>query len=263
MIAFERLTASYPRASAPAVNDVSLIAADGVFTAVVGPNGSGKSTLVRALLGRVPVVSGAIRLDQQLTSALSRREIARHVAVVVQREEPVFPMRVREYIALGKHPAIGAWQSAPDVGAAIDAAATSAGVDSLLDRVTDALSGGEWQRVRVARALAQGTKTVVMDEPTTALDVGHEMEAFELLAGLAAAGRCVLVISHQLNLVARFAQRVVLLHQGRVAANGSPDDVMRAGILESVYDCPLVVVRDPAVGAPTLIPLRRPRAFPG
>ena len=122
MIAFERLTASYPRASAPAVNDVSLIAADGVFTAVVGPNGSGKSTLVRALLGRVPVVSGAIRLDQQLTSALSRREIARHVAVVVQREEPVFPMRVREYIALGKHPAIGAWQSAPDVEAAIDAA---------------------------------------------------------------------------------------------------------------------------------------------
>lgn len=263
MIAFEQLIAQYPRAVAPAVNGVSAVAADGVLTAVVGPNGSGKSTLVRALLGRVPVVAGGIRLDRQLTSSLSRRDIARQVAVVVQREEPVFPMRVREYIALGKHPAIGAWNRAPDLDAAIDASAHSAGVEALLGRATDELSGGEWQRVRVARALAQDTRTVVMDEPTTALDIGHEMETFELLSALAAAGRSVLVISHQLNLVARFAQRVILLHLGRVAADGTPDEVMRAAILESVYDCPLVVVRDPAVGAPTLIPLRRPRPFAG
>jgi iron complex transport system ATP-binding protein len=263
MIAFEQLIARYPRVPFPAVDGVSAVAADGVLTAVVGPNGSGKSTLVRALLGRVPVVSGVIRIDQHITSTLSRRDIAGRVAVVVQREEPVFPMRVRDYIALGKHPSIGAWHNAPELHAAIDGAARSAGVESLLERATDALSGGEWQRVRVARALAQGTNTVVMDEPTTALDVGHEMETFELLASLAAAGRSVLVISHQLNLVARFAQRVVLLHKGRVAADGTPDDVMRASILEEVYDCPLVVVRDPAVGAPTLIPLRRPRLFAG
>ncbi len=263
MIAFEQLTARYPRAPAAAVDGVSAVAADGVLTAVVGPNGSGKSTLVRALLGRVPIVSGGIRLGQQLTTAISRRDLARQVAVVVQREEPVFPMRVRDYIALGKHPAIGAWTRTSGLDAATDNAATSAGVEALLHRVTDELSGGEWQRVRVARALAQCTGTVVMDEPTGALDIGHEMEMFELLAGLAAAGRSVLVISHQLNLVARFAQRVVLLHNGRVAAAGTPDDVMRAAILESVYDCPLVVVRDPAVGAPTLIPLRRPRPFAG
>ncbi|MEP7344164.1 MAG: ABC transporter ATP-binding protein [Gemmatimonadaceae bacterium] len=263
MIAFERLVARYPRAPVAAVDDVSAVAADGILTAVVGPNGSGKSTLVRALLGRVPIIAGGIRLDHQLTTSLSRRDIARQVAVVVQREEPVFPMRVRDYVALGKHPAIGAWNRAAGLDGVIDAAADSAGVQPLLQRLTDELSGGEWQRVRVARALAQGTRTVVMDEPTAALDVGHEMETFELLAGLAAAGRCVLVISHQLNLVARFAQHVVLLHHGRVAANGTPDDVMRAAILESVYDCPLVVVRDPAVGAPTLIPLRRPRPFGG
>lgn len=259
MIAFEQLVARYPHAPAPAVNGVSLVAPDGILTAVVGPNGSGKSTLVRALLGRVPVSRGAVRLDGQRAEEMSRRHVARHVAVVTQREEPAFPMRVRDYIALGKHPAIGTWGRAPQQADAVEAVAATAGVLSLLNRPTDALSGGEWQRVRVARALAQDAPNLVMDEPTAALDVGHEMEMFELLSGLAAAGRSILVISHQLNLVARFARHVVLLHQGRVAADGSPDEVMQAQVLESVYDCPLVIVRDPAIGAPTLLPLRRPR----
>lgn len=263
MIAFKQLIARYPRARQPAVDGVSAVAADGVLTAVVGPNGSGKSTLVKALLGRVPVVSGEIMVDGQATTTISRRAVAQRVAVVVQREEPAFPMRVRDYLALGKYPAIGAWARASELDRSVNAAAENAGVTSLLPRPTDELSGGEWQRVRFARALVQGTATLVMDEPTAALDVGHEMETFELLAGLASAGRCVLVISHQLNLVARFAQHVILLHRGRVAASGSPDDVMRASTLESVYECPLVVVRDPAVGAPTLIPLRRPAPFAG
>jgi iron complex transport system ATP-binding protein len=104
--------------------------------------------------------------------------------------------------------------------------------------------------------LAQGGDTIVLDEPTTFLDVGHEMAVFELLASLAAGGMAVLLITHQLNLVARFAQTVVLLHRGLVAATGSPVDVMAGPILERVYDWPLVVGRDPAVGAPMLIPLR-------
>jgi len=261
VIAFEQLIARYPRADAAAVGGVSAVAADGRLTAIVGPNGSGKSTMVRALLGRVPIVGGGIWVNGHLTTSLSRRDMATQVAVVVQREEPVFPMRVRDYVALGRHPAIGAWTNAREPQAAIESAAQAAGIAELLQRPTDELSGGEWQRVRVARALAQQTPAVVMDEPTAALDVGHEIETFELLAGLAAAGRAVLVVSHQLNLVARFAQHVVLLHRGLVAASGTPDEVMRATILEAVYDCPLVVVRDPAVGAPTLIPLRRPRIF--
>ncbi|MBV6522560.1 MAG: Ferric enterobactin transport ATP-binding protein FepC [Gemmatimonadaceae bacterium] len=259
MIAFDRLVVTYPRAAAPAVDDFSAISADGVFTAVVGPNGSGKSSIVRALLGRVPVTSGTISIDGQLGTSLPARERARRVAVVVQREEPAFPMAIRDYIGLGRSPSLGAWDRPIALERTVEASAAAAGVASLLGRRTDELSGGEWQRVRIARALAQETHSIVMDEPTSALDIGHEMETFELLAGLAAAGRAVLVISHQLNLVARFAQHVVVLHRGAVAASGAPDDVMRAPVLESVYDCPLVVVRDPAIGAPTLIPLRRPR----
>jgi iron complex transport system ATP-binding protein len=121
----------------------------------------------------------------------------------------------------------------------------------------DQLSGGEWQRVRIARALAQEAPMLVLDEPTTFLDIAHEMAVFELLDAIAREGHTVLLVSHQLNLVARFASHIVLLHAGNVVARGSADAVMRGDVLEQVYDWPLVITRDPAVGAPALLPLRR------
>lgn len=257
MIRFHEVSARYPGAAAPALDRVSLEAPERMLTAVVGPNGSGKSTMIRAILARIALTSGRVTVGGQDVHDLTRREAARRVAVVVQREEPAFPMRVRDYVGLGRHPHAGAWGGGDSDTAAVDRAAREAGVTKLLERATDALSGGEWQRVRLTRALAQETPAIALDEPTTFLDVGHEMAAFELLAQLARAGRAVFVVSHQLNLVARFAQHVVLLHRGAVAASGSPDDVMRASILESVYEWPLVVARDPAIGSPTLIPLRR------
>ncbi|HSA56423.1 MAG TPA: ABC transporter ATP-binding protein [Gemmatimonadaceae bacterium] len=257
MIRFREVSARYPGAATPALDRVSLDAPAQVLTAVVGPNGSGKSTLIRAMLARIPLAGGQVIVGGQDVHDLTRREAARRVAVVVQREEPAFPMRVRDYLALGRYPHAGAWGGGERDAAAVERAARDAEVAELLERGTDALSGGEWQRVRLARALAQETPAIALDEPTTFLDVGHEMAAFELLAQLARAGRAVFVVSHQLNLVARFAHHVVLLHRGRVVAAGAPDEVMRAAVLESVYEWPLVVARDPAVGAPTLIPLRR------
>jgi iron complex transport system ATP-binding protein len=249
----------YPRAEHDALAGVSLSAAPGAITAVVGPNGSGKSTLVRALLRRVPLESGRILVGGSDVASISQREVAKRVAVVVQREEPAFPIRAREYIALGRTPHAEPWGAAGDRHAAeiIEAAVEMADVGALLDRHTDELSGGEWQRVRLARAIAQESPAIVLDEPTTFLDVAHEMAAFELLAELARRGRTILAVSHQLNLVSRFAGQVVLLHRGVVVASGTPDEVMRASVLEEVYEWPLVVSRDPAVGAPTLVPLRR------
>ncbi|MBC7898211.1 MAG: ABC transporter ATP-binding protein, partial [Cytophagaceae bacterium] len=250
----------YPRAAEPAVNHVSFDAPAGAITAIAGPNGSGKSTLVRALLGRVPVASGSIFVEDADATHLDRREIARRVAVVSQREEPVFPLSVRDYIALGRHPHLPLWSTVDRAGpAAIARAIEEAEVQPFLDRTTDELSGGEWQRVRVARALAQDTPAIVFDEPTTFLDIAHEMACFELLDALAGRGRTVLVVSHQLNLVARFASRVGLLSSGTVAAFGDPAEVMRGEVLERVYQWPLVVSRDPAVGSPMLVPLRRHR----
>jgi iron complex transport system ATP-binding protein len=257
VIEWRDVSVRYPRAASRALDGVSLTVAAGRLTAVVGPNGSGKSTLVRALLGRIGLESGRISVAGQPADMLSQRELARRVAVVVQREEPAFPMRALEYIALGRAPHTLSWGA--DIGAkqAIEEAVAVAGVESLLDRHTDELSGGEWQRLRLARAITQQSDAVVLDEPTTFLDVAHEMAAFELLASLAHNGRAVLAVSHQLNLVSRFAEHVVLLHRGVVAAAGSPEEVMRASVLEAVYEWPLVVTRDPAVGAPTLVPLRR------
>jgi iron complex transport system ATP-binding protein len=258
-VAFEGLRIRYPGASTYAVDGVTFAALRGAVTAVTGPNGSGKSTLVKALLRRVPLAGGRISIDGVPLTELPPREAARRAAVVPQREEPAFPMTVREYIALGRFPYASVWRTSdPDADRAIAAAVARAGVGEFLDRHTDALSGGEWQRVRVARALAQGGRVLVLDEPTTFLDVGHEMGVFELLADLASDGMGVLLITHQLNLVARFAHHVVLLSRGTIAAQGPPDAVMTGTILERVYEWPLVVARDPAVGAPMLIPLRAP-----
>jgi iron complex transport system ATP-binding protein len=255
---FEEVRVRYPRAAAPAVDGVSVDAPAGRLTAVVGPNGSGKSSLVRALLARVPVEGGRVLVGGADARALGARELARRVAVVTQREELAFPLPVREYVMLGRLPHAPRWGGAGAVDhRAVDEALALAGVGDLVDRSTDALSGGEWQRVRIARALAQGGETLVLDEPTTFLDVAHEMAVFELASALAGAGRAVLLVSHQLNLVARFCDHVVLLHRGRVAAAGRPGEVMVAPVLERVYEWPLVVTRDPAVGAPALVPLRR------
>ena len=257
MIQFTDVVLHYPGASHAAIDGVSLSVAPAIVTALVGPNGSGKSTLIRALLGRLSPSRGTISIEGQPLTALSRRAVAQRVAIVPQREEPVFPLSVREFIGLGRFAHMGLWQgeTAADRDA-VQEAAKRVGAEIYLERRTDQLSGGEWQRVRLARALAQGARTLVLDEPTAFLDVAHEMAMFELLDALARAGHAVLLVSHELNLVARFAGHMALLHRGRLVSEGTPDTVMRGDALERVYEWPLVVSRDPAVGAPMLVPLR-------
>lgn len=258
MIRFDGVRVRYPKAPAPAVDGVSFEAARGVITAVAGPNGSGKSTLVRALLGRVPLAAGAIAVDGVSLAHLDRRTVARAVAVVPQREEPVFPRTVGEFVELGRYPHGSPWGplTTGDREACAEAIRRTE-LEAFVGRKTDELSGGEWQRVRVARALAQGAGTLVLDEPNSFLDIAHEMALFELLDTIARGGVAVLLISHQLNLVARFASRLVLLSQGTVVADGTPAAVMDGDLLERVYSWPLLVSRDPAIGAPVLVPLRR------
>jgi iron complex transport system ATP-binding protein len=259
VIELKDLVVSYPGARANAVDGVSFVSARGKLTALAGPNGSGKSSIVKALLRRAHNPRGSVSIDGRDVRLLSYSELARSVAVVPQREEGAFPIQVREYVALGRYPHLGLWRSpSTDDQRAVEEALSQAGVDDLADRDTDALSGGEWQRVRIARALAQKAPALVLDEPTTFLDVAHEMAIFELMSSLARSGLAVLLVSHQLNLVARFADTIVLLDNGKVATSGSPTEVMRADRLEAIYGWPVVITRDPAVGAPALVPLRRP-----
>lgn len=258
MIEFRDVVVRYRGSEVAAVDGVSFTADARAVTALVGPNGSGKSTLVRALLGRHKPSRGTVFVDGRDRRTLDQRRFAQRIAVVPQREDPIFPTAVREYVRMGRLPHIGAWsgERAAD-RAAVERAIARTEIQALLSRGTDELSGGEWQRVRVARALAQEAAALVLDEPTTFLDVAHEMSLFELAASLAADGLAVLVVSHQLNLVARFATHMILLDRGSVVAKGPPRDVIDARILEPVYRWPLVVTRDPASGAPSVVPLRR------
>lgn len=256
-LSFDNVSVRYAGRTQRALDQVSVVAVPGTMTAVVGPNGSGKSTLVRTLLRRVPMESGRVTVGRDDVAALDARELARRIAIVPQREEPVLPLRVEEFVALGRHARRSAFGGlSADDRVAVASAVDRAGIADAIGRRTDSLSGGEWQRVRIARALAQAAPVLVLDEPTTFLDIAHEMAVFELLDGLARQGQTVMLVSHQLNLVARFASHIVLLHRGTVAAAGDASSVMRGEILERVYEWPLVVTRDPAVGAPALLPLR-------
>jgi len=249
------LTVRYPGAAQPSLEGVSLQVEPGTLYAVLGPNGSGKSTLMRALLGTVPLRSGSVRLGGRPLGDWRRRELARSVGAVTQHEPTAFPIRVRELVAMGRYPHLGALRpEAPRDREIIREALVQCDVERLADRDVSTLSGGEHQRVRIARALAQEPKALVLDEPTASLDIRHEMEILQLLRRSADRGMTVLLITHHLDLAARFADRILVLGCGRVAAEGTPTEVFREEILEAVYGWPVEVRIDEITGAPRVIP---------
>jgi len=254
------LVVRYPQSPHPALDGVSVDAPPGACTAVLGPNGSGKSTLLRVLLGVLAPASGEARFDGRPLAAWSRPELARAVGAVPQGEETAFPVAVREMVAMGRYPHLGPWRREGEADrAAVEDAMRRCDVAHLAARTVDRLSGGERQRVRIARALAQQPRALALDEPTAALDVGHEMAIWELLGALGRAGTTVLIVTHNLNLAARFADHLVLLAQGRVAAAGSPAEVVTRETVERVYGWPVRVLPHPGpgpdTGAPQVVPL--------
>lgn len=250
------LSVRYPRAETDALHDVSLAVRAGEFHAVLGPNGSGKTTLVRAALGLLEPEAGAVSLLGIDVKQWSRRPLARAVAVVPQREDNLFPRRVREMVLLGRYPHLSLFGAVgAEDRAAVERALARCDVTGLAHRWIWTLSGGEYQRVRLARALAQEPRLLVLDEPTISLDVRHEMNLFELAHELAAGhGLAVLLITHHVNLAARFADRLLLLAGGRLVANGTPDEVVRRNIVEAVFGWPVQIERFD--DRPQVIPLR-------
>jgi iron complex transport system ATP-binding protein len=239
----------------PVVDDVDLDVSPGEWVAVIGPNGAGKTTLLRAIARLVPF-TGSISLDGRSTGAMRRSTLSRLVAVVAQ--EPSTPpwMTVAEYVLLGRTPHLG--PLAKEGSRDLQAAARSLDrldLDGYGQRRLGTLSGGEKQRVVVARALAQEAKIVLLDEPTTALDIGHQQQALELLDVLRAESGLTLVAAmHDLTLAAHYAERMVLLDQGRVIADGPPRHVLTEETIARHFGASSDVV--PVNGRVAVIPRR-------
>ncbi len=249
----------YPGATTDALGGVSLELRRGELLALLGPNGSGKTTLVRVALGLHAPLTGCTSILGRAACDWPRRDLARVVGVVAQREDNLFPQRVCDTVRLGRYPHLGPWATEREEDrAAVERALERCDVTGLADRWLWTLSGGEYQRVRIARALAQQPRLLVLDEPTASLDVRHEMELFQLIRRLVdTEGLGALLVSHDVNLAARFADRIALLSGGTLAAAGPPQAVLRKDVAEAVFGWPLAI--SSFEDRPQITPLRRDR----
>jgi iron complex transport system ATP-binding protein len=240
----------------PVIHDISLELKRGDFVGVIGPNGCGKSTLIRALTGVLPFSNGRVRLMGNDIRTLSRRQIARQVAVIPQDTVPQFGFSVLEMVLMGRTPHLGRLQRAgeQDMQIALEALQRT-DMFSLKDRNIMELSGGEKQRAVIARALAQEPDILLLDEPDSHLDIGHQIEIFDLLKDLNRAQQLTLLcVSHDLNLASAYAGRLVLMQSGSVVATGSPVDILTPEILGPVYGIKAIVRPSPVNGTPQVTP---------
>lgn len=238
--------------------DVDLVVRAGELVCVLGPNGAGKTTLVRVASGLLGVTAGDVQLLGRDVASLTRAEVARGLAVVEQQQELLMGFTVREVVAMGRAPHQGAWMRETERDESIIGEALErCDLASLARRPARALSGGEQKRVAIARALVQEPKVLLLDEPGAFLDVRHQLDLYELLAG-EVKGRdlACLVVMHDLNVAAQFADRIVLMKDGRVVASGTVDEVMTWKTLKETFDTDLYCGVNDLTGARFFLPMR-------
>ncbi len=243
------------------LSGVDLALRAGAVTAIVGPNGSGKSTLLRTLCRLLAPEEGFIAMGDRPLTTLRTRHLAKAMAFLPQAPTAPDGMTVRELVARGRHPhqsLLRQWSA--DDASAVDAALQLTGLAELADREVQTLSGGQRQRAWIALTLAQDTGILLLDEPTTYLDIAHSVEVLDLVDHLCVdLGRTVVMVIHDLNLATRYADELVVVHEGGIAAQGSPDAVITEHLLETVFGLTARVVADPVSGRPLVVPIGRRR----
>lgn len=259
MLNIRRLSASY--GSRRVLHEISLEVQAGEVLSLIGPNGSGKSTLIRAISGVVPIESGNVHVGGKELSQLSTMERARYLAVVPQARNMPPAFSVYESILMGRTPYLG-WlgRAGEHDHERVHYALKRTQMEPLADRMVGELSGGEQQRVLLARALAQDTPVLLLDEPTTHLDLQHREGLVHLVRELAKSKNlAVLMVLHDLNLASLYADRVSLLVDGKIEATGTPDGVLTEATLTRVYHVPVHVIPHPEYGNPLILPDGRNR----
>ncbi len=258
----EAIAAGYP-GKPPVFAGLNLTLKRGTILAVIGPNGSGKTTLFRALTGELPLSAGKVLISPNRQGEtvrvdihrLSPRERAMRLSRVLQNEQSAWPVPVSDYVEAGLFAAEG-WFSHDPASAARKVAWSleSVGIAQLAGRPVTELSGGEFRRVVIARALVQDTEVLLLDEPTADLDLAHQMETLELLLDLARAGKAIAFSVHDLNQAAMIADEILLLAEGRAVAFGTPAEVLTAEVIERTYGARVFVGRHPTAEIPQIIP---------
>lgn len=258
----ESLTLAYDRRVIS--EELTVEIPDGSFTVIVGPNACGKSTLLRALSRLLRPAAGQVLLDGKAIASYKAKEAARVVGLLPQSSIAPDGITVVDLVARGRYPHQGLirqWDAADET--AVESAMASTNIADLRDRHVDELSGGQRQRVWAAMALAQETPILLLDEPTTFLDIAHQIDLLDLFADLHEAGNTLIAVLHDLNHAARYATHLIAMKDGQVVAQGPPAEVVTAELVQRVFGLECLVIDDPATGTPMIVPRARRRAAGG
>ena len=255
--AFRLEQVSYRIGQAPILQGISGTLTAGQWVGILGPNGAGKSTLLRILAGVLAPSSGRVVLEDRALHSWPVLERAQRLAFVPQRIDLTFPFQVRDVVAMGRTPYLRRWQNESQTDEDIvNAVMTQTETNHLADRDVMTLSGGELQRVTLARALAQQPKFLLLDEPTASLDLRHQFEVIEILEDLVSRGVTVLTAVHDLNLAASVCATLILLRNGQVYAIGTPQEVLTAETIRAVYEVDVDLQYNTATGTLQIVPVR-------
>lgn len=241
--------------------DLSVAITEGSFTVIVGPNACGKSTLLRALSRLLVPSSGTVLLDQVDIHTLAAKDVARRLGLLPQSAVAPDGITVADLVARGRYPHqsfLRQWSQADEQ--AVTAAMQAAQVSELSERLLQELSGGQRQRVWIAMVLAQQTPVLLLDEPTTYLDIAHQIELLELLAELNRQGRTIVAVLHDLNQACRYASHLIAMKAGAIVAQGDPARIFTEALVQEVFGVASMIIADPVSGTPLLVPLSRERA---
>ncbi|MGO2359702.1 MAG: ABC transporter ATP-binding protein [Brachybacterium tyrofermentans] len=237
------------------IQDLDISVTDGSFTVIIGPNACGKSTLLRSMARLLKPTAGIVSLDGRNLEDMSSRAIARILGLLPQSAIAPDGIRVRDLVARGRFPHRGFLaRNTPHDLEVIDQALEATGTTDLAYRLVDELSGGQRQRVWIAMVLAQETDLLLLDEPTTFLDIAHQIAVLNLCSKLHRGGSTVVAVLHDLNHACRYASHIVAMRDGRIVARGAPKDIIDADLVRDVFDLPAMVIDDPVTGTPLVIP---------
>ncbi|WP_266019606.1 ABC transporter ATP-binding protein [Brucella intermedia] len=245
------------------VKNLSIVIPDASFTVIVGPNACGKSTLLRALSRLLAPVSGKVVLDGRNISDLPAKEVARRLGLLPQTSVAPDGITVADLVSRGRYPHqsfLRQWSVEDEEAVACALEVTR--ISDLANRSVNELSGGQRQRVWIALVLAQETPILLLDEPTTYLDIAHQIELLELLAELNREGRTVVAVLHDLNHACRYASHLVAMRNGAIMAEGAPSEIVTEKLIEEVFGLASVIITDPVSGTPLVVPLGTPPHSP-